>query len=113
MTPDDLLAFEDFVERWLRHVQVALLDDIREIAEEESEQESPDVASVNIGIGHRHDLVVAKLVDVEVVTDPGTHRGDEVADLLAGKDLVQAGFLDAADLTAQWKVGTRSPSAPA
>src|SRR5260370_672394 len=82
MTPHDLLALEDFVERWLRHVQVAPVDDVGEIAEEECQQQSANVASVHIGIGHGHDLVVAKLVDVEVVTDPGTHRGDEGGDLL-------------------------------
>ena len=40
------------------------------------------MASVDVGVGHRHDAVVADLLDVEVVTDARAHRRDEVADLI-------------------------------
>src|ERR1700694_4953529 len=39
MAPNDLLAFEDLEQRRLRHVEVSALDDLREIAEEESQQQ--------------------------------------------------------------------------
>src|SRR3546814_4451081 len=70
--------------------------------EEEGEQQGADVAAVHIGVGHDDDLVVAQLVDVELVAaDAGAERGDQGADLLRGQHLVEARPLDVEDLAAQ------------
>jgi hypothetical protein len=53
------------VERRLRDVEVALLDELRHLPVEERQQQRPDVASVDVGVGHQDDLVVPKLLDVE------------------------------------------------
>jgi hypothetical protein len=35
------------------------------------------VLAVDVGVGHQHDLVVAQLLDVELVLHPGAQRGDQ------------------------------------
>src|SRR6266581_4278285 len=84
LAPDDLHvlagALRHFEERRLRHVEVTHVDHLGEIAEEEREQKGADVTAVDVCIGHRHDAVVADLLDVEVVADARAHGRDEVAD---------------------------------
>ena len=72
------------------------------LAEEEGEQQRADVRAVDVRVGHDDDLVVAELVDVEVVApDAGAERGDQRADLLGRQHLVEAGALDVEDFAAQ------------
>ena len=60
------------------------------------------MGTVDIGVGHDDDLVVAQLADVEIIAaDAGAKRGDERADLGGGQHLVEAGALDIEDLAAQ------------
>src|SRR6476661_7933333 len=75
-------------ERRLREVDVAGLDERPHEPEEQRQQERADVHAVDVGIGHQHDLVVARLVDVEVLADAGAEGGDERLDLVVGEDLV-------------------------
>src|SRR5205814_4479244 len=72
-----------------------------------------DVAAVDVGVGHGHDAVVPHLLDVEVVADARAHRGDEVADLVRGEDLVKARLLDVENLAAQGQDRLRAPVAAA
>src|SRR6476620_2947999 len=87
-------------QRRLREVDVAGLDERAHEAEEQRQQEGADVHAVDVGIGHQHDLVVAGLVDVEVLADARAERGDERLDLVVGEDLVDARLLDVEDLAA-------------
>ena len=57
-----------------------------------------DVRAVDIGVGHEDDLVVAQLLDVEVLVDPGAQRGDQRLDLVVPQHLVDPGLLDIQDL---------------
>ena len=58
--------------------------------------------AVDVGVGHDDDLVVAQLLDVELVAaDAGAERGDERADLFGRQHLVEARPLDIEDLAAQ------------
>ena len=57
--------------------------------------------SVDIGIGHQHDLVIAGLGDVEVLADTGAERLDHRLHFLVRQRLVQACALDVEDLAAQ------------
>ena len=80
------LAARDLVERRLGDVEVALLDQLRHLPVEERQQQRADVGAVDVGVRHDDDLVVAQLFEVEVVAaDAGAERGDERADLLAGR----------------------------
>jgi hypothetical protein len=67
------------------------------------------VHAVDVGVGHQHDLVIARLVEVEVLADAGAERRDQRLDLGVGQDLVDAGLLDVEDLAAdrQDRLGVR------
>ena len=93
-----LLAALDLVERRLGDVDVAALDEHRQLTVEERQQQRADVGAVDIGIGHQDDAVIAQFVDVELIFDAATERGDEGADLCGGDDLVEARLLDIEDL---------------
>src|SRR3546814_20959832 len=81
---------------------MAALDQLRHLPEEEGEQERADVAAVHIGVGHDDDLVVAQLIDVELVaTDAGSERRYQSPDLLRRQHLVEARPLDIQDFAAQ------------
>ena len=98
---DVLLAVLHPVERRLGDVDVAVLDQVRHLAEEEGEDQRADVGAVDVGVGHHHDLVVARPLDVELLADAGADRGDQRLDLGVGEDLVDPVLLDVDDLAAQ------------
>ena len=63
-----LLAVRDrLVERRHRHVDMSLADEVRHKTVQEGQQQGVDVRTVDVGIRHQDDLVVAQLRDVEVV----------------------------------------------
>ena len=70
-------------EQWrLRDVQEARLDQRAHVTEEKRQKQGPDVASVDIGVGHDDDLVVSRLVDFHfIISDPAADGGDQRADL--------------------------------
>ena len=96
------LAARHFVERRLGDVEMAALDQLRHLAEEEGEQQRADVGAVDVGVRHDDDLVIAQLVGVEfVLADRGAERGDQRADHLGAEHAVEARALDIEDLAAQ------------
>ena len=94
------LAALHLEQRWLGDEEIAALDEFSHLAVEEGEEEGPDVAAIDVGVGHDDDLVVAGLVDVELVSDPTSDRCDQRLDLLAREHLVEPGALDVEDLPA-------------
>ncbi len=98
----DALALLDPVERRLRDEQVALVDDLRHLPIEERQQERADVRTVHVGVRHDDDVVVAQLLDVEVVAPrhAAPERGDQRADLGAREHLLEARALHVEDLAA-------------
>ena len=52
------------------------------------------MAAVDIGIGHDDDLVIAQLVDVELIPDAGAERDDQRVELVVAVDLVGARLFD-------------------
>ena len=108
------LARADPIERRLGDVEVAGLDDLGHVAEEEGQQQGPDVGAVDVGVGHDDDPVVAQLGQVEAVADaldPGAQGDDQGPDVLAGHDPVEAGLLDVEDLAAQRQDRLEAPVA--
>src|SRR5215216_2910104 len=98
---DILLARLDLVERRLRDVDEARVDQLGHLAVEEGEHQRADVGAVHVGVGHDDDLVIARLRDVELLADPGADRRDQRLDLLVRQHLVDAVLLDVDDLAAQ------------
>src|SRR5690606_9974959 len=93
-----LLAALDLVQRWLRNVGVAALDELAHGAAEEREQQRADVRAFDIRVGHDDDAVVAHLVGVEFIADAGAERSDQRADFGRRQDPVEPRALDVQDL---------------
>ena len=64
------------------------------IAEEEGQQKRADVGAVHIGIRHDDDLVVAELVDVEILAQSRAERDDDGLELVVAVDLIGADLFD-------------------
>src|SRR3546814_10342996 len=72
------LALLDLVQRRQADVDVAALDQFGHLPVEESKQQGADVRTVDVGVGHDDDAVVAQLVRVVLVlADAGAQRGDQ------------------------------------
>ena len=65
------------------------------------------MCAVHVRIGHQHDLVIASLLQVELLGDTGADSGDQRLDLVVLQDLVDACLLDVQDLAADRKDGLR------
>ena len=94
-------AVLDLVQRRRRDVDVAGLDQVGELAIEEGEHQGADVGAVDVGVGHHDDLVVPRVLEVELLADAGADRGDHRRDHLVVEHLVDAALLDVEDLAAQ------------
>ena len=96
---DVFFAAPRAVERRLRDVEIAALDELGHLAIKERQEKRADVTAVDVGVGHQNDLVVAELLDVEAsLADSAAERRDERADLGARQHLVEARALDVQDL---------------
>ena len=92
-------AAGDFVKRRLGDEEMPVLDQLRHLAVEECQQQSPDMGAVDVGVGHDHDLVIAQLFEVELlVADGRAERLDQRADFLRAEHPVEARALDVEDL---------------
>src|SRR5690606_3684357 len=56
----------DLVQRRLRNVDVAALDQLRHLTIEQRQQQRADVRTVHVRVSHDDDAVIAQLVDIEV-----------------------------------------------
>ena len=106
------LPLRDLVQRRLRDVDVAGLDQVLHLAEQQRQDERADVGAVDVGVRHQDDLVVPELRDVELVADAGAERRDHRLDLGVLQHLVDPGLLDIEDLAAQREDGLRGAVAP-
>ena len=50
--------------------------------------------AVHIGIGHDDDLVIAELIDVELIADARAERNDQRIELVVAVDLIDARLLN-------------------
>ena len=106
------LALLDAIQRRLRDVHVAALDQLLHVAEEEREQQGADVRAVHVGVGHQDDLAVAQLGGIEIVlADAGAQRRDHGANFFVAEHLVVARLLHVQDLALERQDGLEAPVA--
>ena len=86
------------VERRLGDVDIASFDELRHVAEEERQQQRPNVGTVHVGIREDDHLVIAGLGDVHLVADAGANTGDQRLHLSVLEDTGQPVLLDVDDL---------------
>ncbi len=92
------------IERRLRDVDMAAIDELLHVAEEESEQQGTDVRAVDVGVGHQNNFVIAQLAGIEIVlTDARAECGDDGADFFVAEHFVVAGFFDVEDFALERK----------
>ena len=97
----DGAAMAQAIERRLGQIEMAALDQLGQLAEEEGHQQRGDVGAVDIGVGHDDDLVVAQIVRAPVLAGAAAEGGDQVGQLLVAGELVGGGRGDVEDLAAQ------------
>jgi len=59
------------------------------------------VGAIDVGVSHDDDPVVAQVLQLEVLADPGTQRRDQGLDLVVVQDLVEPRPLGVENLAAQ------------
>ena len=97
------------VKRWSSDVEVTFLNDLWHEAEEERHYQSVDVRTIDVGIGHDDDLVVAQLLDVcllgvrTVYTETYTDSLKDDVYRLRLEHLVPLYLLNVKDLTTKRK----------
>ena len=68
-------------------VDAAGLDHGAHVAEEQGEQQGADVRAVNVGVGHKDDLAVSRLRQVEGASRTRTDHLDDVGALGVGQHI--------------------------
>ena len=94
------VALFDFEKRRLGDVDVSAFDDLGHLTEEKREQKRANVGSVDVGIGHDDDLVIAQFFEFEIVADARTESAKDDVDRLRIDDFVESCLFDVQDLTA-------------
>ena len=108
-----LLTLLDLVERRLRNINVASLDQLRHLPIKEGQKQCANVRAVNVRIGHDDDAVIAKLIRIVIIpTNPTPHGRNQRADLIGRDHAIEAGALDIQNLAFQRQDGLRSPIPP-
>ena len=84
------------------------------VTEEERQDQRSDVTSIDVGVAHDHNLVIAETIDVEFALaiflfDADTESGKHVLYFLVVVDLMFQRFLYVEDLTTQRKDGLEIP----
>ena len=61
------------------------------------------MCAVNVRIGHDNDTMIAKLLEIERLTNRCSECYDKIFDLLIGKDFIDTSLLSIEDFSFQWK----------
>src|SRR2546425_1644082 len=101
----EILAFLDLVQGRLRDVHEPAIEERSHVSEEQREEERRDVLPVDVRIGHRDDLVVPDLCEIELFSDARPDRGDQRPNLLVLQHLIESRLLDVQDLPAKREDG--------
>ncbi len=103
-----VLALLDLVQRRLRNIDMAALDQLGHLAIKEGEQQGADVGTVHVRVGHDDNAVVAQLVGIVfILADAGAQHGDQGGDLLRGDQFLEARTLDIEDLALERQDGLK------
>ena len=101
------LAFGAKVKGRSGDVQATLLDNLREVAEEKRHNQRVNVRTIDVGIGHDDNLLVAQLVNVRffavftVHAETDAQRLDDIVYFVALECLVPHGLFHIQNLTAK------------
>ena len=91
---------------------IAPLDQLLHVAEEERQQQRPNVRPVHVSVGHEDDFAVAQLGGIEIfLGDAGAQRRDHVTDAFMAEHLVVTGLLHVQNLALKRQNRLKTPIA--
>ncbi len=97
-----LLAFLHLVKRRLGNIDIAPLDQLGHLAEEERQQQGTNVRTIHVRIRHDDDAVVAEFFHIVfVAANAAAQSGDQGAHFLGGEHLVETRLFHVEDLALQ------------
>src|SRR5438067_6401281 len=100
-------------QRRLRDIHVAALDERRQLAVEERQEQRADVRAVDVRVRHDDDAMVPDLVGIEIFdADAASERSNHRLDLVAAEHLVEARLLDVQNLALERQNRLEPPIAP-
>ena len=85
-----LFALADLEKRRLGKINVTRIKQRSHISEKECQQKRSDMSTVDIGIRHDNDLVISKLVYIEIFAYARTESGNDGNKLFICDNLVKA-----------------------
>ena len=101
-----VLAFSrDQIKGRLGDVDAAGADQLLHVAEEEGQQQSSDVAAVDVGVGHDDDFAVAAFFQIEFLADAAAQGADDGADFLVAEHFDEVGFFHVEDFALEGEDG--------
>src|SRR5437764_7275591 len=96
-----LLPAGEPVERRLGDIDIAGFDQRLHLPEKQGERQRAYMGTIDVSVRQQDKLVVAGLVEIELVANARADRRDERLDLGVRQDLVDAALLDIENLAAQ------------
>ena len=95
------------IKRWHGDIHMSLIDKLRHKTVEQCQKQSRDMCTIHICIGHDHDLVIAKLGNIKIVSvsfgKTTAECIDHGLDLCVSQHFINGGLLYIKDLTADRK----------
>ena len=89
-----LLASLDFVERRLGDKKMPSFHQLRHLAVEKGQEQRPNMRTVDVGVGHDDDAMVAQLRLIVVFLYAGAQGHNHQANFLRRQHLIEARFFD-------------------
>ena len=90
-----LFATGQLVQRGLRNINMAALDELPHLPEEEGEKKCSNVRPIHISVRHNDDAVITQLVRIKFIfADAASQCGHNGANFSRAKHLVKARFLN-------------------
>ena len=89
----------------------SLIDQFHHMAEEEGQQQSPDMGTIHIRIRHQDHPVIAEFGQVQITVNIGAQGGNQVPDFFMGQHFIRSGFFYVQNFTAQGQDGLETPVA--
>ena len=90
-----------------RNIYMAFIDQFRHKTIEQCQKQCGNMRTVNIGIRHDHDLVIAKFTDIKIIAisfrKSASKCIDHSLDLRIGKHFVNGCFFNIQNLAPDWK----------
>src|SRR5690606_19561613 len=91
------------VERRFGKIDIPTFDNFPHITEEERQKQRCNVATVNVGIGHDDNFVIAKPIDIKLLANTHAESLDHSDNFFIREHLIESCALSIKNLTTEWQ----------